>query len=231
MANLKCNTFIFSSLVNFYLILSNNYGFLQIFSSLILNYFGYNDMSKIVKEDCLVLSMSDLKRFGYLYGHFSSQLSWTGSFSDKKNRINFDINTLNYGDMYIELNYTSRDQQTWKNHEINRRYEIIRSQCNYGGERFWFVCKGLGVYCGRRVSKLYASGRTHYFACRHCNSLTYRSRLDGFSYSMPDIKEYGLSIKRWYYRGQPTKKHMQYKKREDSCWRPLMLKYRGKFDD
>lgn len=188
-------------------------------------------MSKIVKEDCLVLSMSDLKRFDYLYGHFSSQLSWMLPFSEKKNRVGLTIDTLNRGNMYIELHYTSRDQQTREIYDINRRYEIVMTPCHYGGERFWFVCKGLGVYCGRRASKLYASGRTHYFVCRHCNGLTYRSRPDGFAYGMPNVDEYGRSIKRWYYRGRPTKKHMQYKKREDSCWRPLIRKFGGKIDD
>ena len=35
------------------------------------------------------------------------------------------------------------------------------------------------VACGRRVRKLYLSGR--YFGCRHCHNLTYRSRQESDS--------------------------------------------------
>ena len=45
------------------------------------------------------------------------------------------------------------------------------SSCRFGGERPWFVCDvhANGVYCGRRVAKLYGAGRL--FACRHCYRL------------------------------------------------------------
>ena len=48
--------------------------------------------------------------------------------------------------------------------------------CRFGGERPWFVCSvaSNGVYCGRRVTKLYGAGRL--FACRHCYRLAYASQ-------------------------------------------------------
>src|ERR1700730_14154689 len=46
----------------------------------------------------------------------------------------------------------------------------------FGGARPWFMCpvQSNGVYCGRRVTKLYGVGRL--FACRHCYRLAYTSQ-------------------------------------------------------
>ncbi|MDP9475892.1 MAG: hypothetical protein M3R38_09425 [Actinomycetota bacterium] len=50
------------------------------------------------------------------------------------------------------------------------------TSCNFGRERPWFLCPGVG--CGRRVAVLYGPGR--YFLCRHCYDLRYESqREDG----------------------------------------------------
>jgi hypothetical protein len=46
------------------------------------------------------------------------------------------------------------------------------TECNFGGERPWFVCHGAG--CGRRAAVLYGPGR--YFLCRHCYDLRYESQ-------------------------------------------------------
>lgn len=47
---------------------------------------------------------------------------------------------------------------------------IVRTPCNLGGSRPWFICPALG--CGRRVAILYGGG---IFACRHCYQLAYAS--------------------------------------------------------
>jgi hypothetical protein len=51
---------------------------------------------------------------------------------------------------------------------------LVRSPCNLGGERTYFICSGVGSgghACGRRVVKLYAARQ--YFLCRHCLGLAY----------------------------------------------------------
>jgi hypothetical protein len=50
---------------------------------------------------------------------------------------------------------------------------IIRSRCNYGGLRPWFLCPARG--CGRRVAILYGGG---IFVCRHCLRLAYETQRD-----------------------------------------------------
>lgn len=48
--------------------------------------------------------------------------------------------------------------------------QIVRTPCNLGGSRQWFICPAVG--CGRRVAILYGRG---IFACRHCHQLAYPS--------------------------------------------------------
>ncbi len=45
-----------------------------------------------------------------------------------------------------------------------------------GGQRPWFICgvHASGIYCGRRVTKLYGAGKL--FACRRCYCLAYQSQ-------------------------------------------------------
>lgn len=56
----------------------------------------------------------------------------------------------------------------WRNEEY--RVRIVRTACNLGGSRPWFLCPAKG--CGRRVAILYGGG---IFACRHCHHLAYAS--------------------------------------------------------
>jgi hypothetical protein len=56
----------------------------------------------------------------------------------------------------------------WKDDQYPVR--IVRTPCNLGGSRAWFICPALG--CGRRVAILYGGG---IFACRHCHQLAYAS--------------------------------------------------------
>ena len=70
----------------------------------------------------------------------------------------------------IILDYRIRSySEDWQS--VRQRVPIRWTPCRFGGERPWFVCDvhANGVYCGRRVAKLYGAGRL--FACRHCYRL------------------------------------------------------------
>lgn len=182
-------------------------------------------MSKIIKEDCRSISIHKLKEWGYLKGGLQiGGISWKSSWSEKENSVSFVLDLTNSANMWFKLSYTITDSYSGEKHEIEQTYPIVATPCRYGGQRHWFVCSvyNHGRYCGRRVAKLYLGAGSHYFACRHCYNLTYRSRLDGWTYSIPDIEEYEKKIKRWYYRGQPTKKHRRYLKMEESSSRDLI---------
>jgi hypothetical protein len=59
--------------------------------------------------------------------------------------------------------------------DLDYPVRLVATPCHLGGVRWWFLCplSKNGVPCGKRVRKLYLSGR--YFGCRHCHDLTYRS--------------------------------------------------------
>jgi hypothetical protein len=56
----------------------------------------------------------------------------------------------------------------WKDEHYAVR--IVRTPCNLGGSRAWFICPAVG--CGRRVAILYGGSM---FACRRCYRLAYPS--------------------------------------------------------
>ena len=60
--------------------------------------------------------------------------------------------------------------------QVEQTIPVTWTQCHFGGERPWFVCSVYrnGVYCGRRVAKLYGAGKL--FACRRCYDLAYQSQ-------------------------------------------------------
>jgi hypothetical protein len=61
--------------------------------------------------------------------------------------------------------------------ESNEWISVAATRCNYGGERWWFVCPALGgeKKCGRRCRFLYSPAGAKRFACRECHDLTYES--------------------------------------------------------
>ena len=70
----------------------------------------------------------------------------------------------------VTLKYRSRSHgEDWR--DVEQRVAIEWTSCRLGGERPWFKCSvaANGVYCGRRVIKLYGAGSL--FACRHCFGL------------------------------------------------------------
>lgn len=73
------------------------------------------------------------------------------------------------------LKYRIRQHSNdWEN--ITQTVPIAHADCNYGGERPYFLCSGVvnGRHCGRRVGKLFLGGK--YFLCRHCYQIAYGSQ-------------------------------------------------------
>ena len=174
-------------------------------------------MGKILKEDCRTISIYKLREWDRLVDHNSGQITWTSGWSEKKSSVDYVINLLDADNMYFELNYTITDNQSGEKTKINHKYPLLTTKCNYGGKRYWFECSvfNRGVRCGRRTANLYLGAGSHYFACRHCYNLSYRSRIDAYSSCSSDIEEYEKKMKRWYYRGKPTLKHKRLLKMQD----------------
>lgn len=179
-------------------------------------------MSKIIKEDCRTISIYRLKEWELLEGYKSGNISWTDQW-DNQNSVSYSMDLSDKSNMYFELNYTLTERSTGKKHKIDHRFPIVTTSCNYGNERYWFECSVYknNKYCGRRVAKLYLGGGNIYFACRHCYELTYQGRLDGWTFGIYDAERYAEKIKKWYYKGRPTKKHLRYNKMSESAYKKL----------
>lgn len=102
-----------------------------------------------------------LQKRGYLVPGTAFTLSW----SRHGERIGW-IQCRTIDDAVILAYRHRRGYEEWKDEEYPVR--ISHTQCNFGGERPWFLCPARG--CGRRVAVLYLGG---IFACRRCHQLAY----------------------------------------------------------
>jgi hypothetical protein len=187
-------------------------------------------MSKTLKEDCQTISMYDLKKWNCLKGYYSGTITWTSGWAENKSSVSYIVDLASFGnEKYFDLEYTVTDKDTEEKHKIKHKYPILTTPCNYGGARYWFECSVYhqGVYCGRKVAKLYIGNGSHYFACRHCYNLAYQSQMYGDRYkgfvSIPDIERAEKEVKRWHYRGKPTKKYSRVIKLSEKFERGFLM--------
>ncbi len=178
----------------------------------------YSYSNKQNADDLRKIEMSWLKKNGYVYNNNPFQLggiTWTSSYSGKKNSINFSVSTYEEGKK-MRIYYTLTDNGTGEQKDINYTVPIVSTPCYFGGVRYWFICSlyKQGVYCGRRVAKLYQGG--DYFACRHCYDLTYSSKCVNMRSSWYSsivvmntwdrAEKIEKTMKRRFYKGKPTRK-------------------------
>ncbi|MBI3622801.1 hypothetical protein HY212_01815 [Candidatus Pacearchaeota archaeon] len=128
--------------------------------------------------------------------------------------INVDRFTPDFSDYatpYLKLSYSITDNQNQQK-DINQKFYLFKTFCNFGGYRYWFTCE-----CGKRVACLYKPYSVDIFACRNCHKLTYESRnLGGFKkkfgmpLSIPELEEMEMSVTKRFYKGLPTKRYDKY---------------------
>ena len=133
---------------------------------------GHNWKGGGTVEGSRSLDVMKLARAGYLSGGRFGSWQWT--YGDGTTA---SIQITGARDA-VTLDYRIRSHgEDWQS--VHQRVPIRWTPCRFGGERPWFVCDvhANGVYCGRRVAKLYGAGRL--FACRHCYRLGYAVQRDG----------------------------------------------------
>ncbi len=130
-------------------------------------------------EDCKSVSMSFLRKHGYFDEPccMSGGISWKNSCGEETSSIGIVVSTLD-GDNYVRFRYTSTKRDTGEKTEYDYKVQLTTTPCNFGGVRYWFICplSKNGVYCGRRVAKIYSGSGANYYGCRHCYNLAYESR-------------------------------------------------------
>jgi hypothetical protein len=170
-------------------------------------------------EDCRSVSISFLRKHGYLTGHScrSGRISWTNCYGEETSSAGIVVSTIE-GEHFVRFYYTVTQRHTGEETDYDYKVALTTTPCNLGGVRYWFTCplSKSGLNCGRRVAKLYLAPSANYFGCRHCYDLSYESRNysrlarpGGMYYPLrlgKKIEELHGQIKRWTYRGRPTKK-------------------------
>jgi hypothetical protein len=124
---------------------------------------------RLAVEDCRKLPFRMFKR--NLQAGYHGQVTWS--------RNGEEISTIGYqvkgsdcpSNILLIYTITKADGE-----KIDCKYsiELTTTPLPWGGLRHWFTCPIVG--CGRRVNVLYLAPGGKYFACRHCNRLSYRSR-------------------------------------------------------
>ena len=166
-----------------------------------MRYYYY---SKATADESCRLRISYLRQRGMLKGEEAFEtITWTSNRSDKKTIIGVEVNITD--DPYIRLIYSVTNREG-KRTDYDYQISLVTTPCNFGGIRYWFGCPD----CGRRVGVLYLAPGDVYFRCRHCSNLSYHSRnrntLESFGHTSRQIDELRLQIKRWTWRGRPTRK-------------------------
>ena len=173
-------------------------------------------------EDCRSVSIAFLNKHGYFryYSSKSGRIFWTNSFGEETGSIGINV-TIMDGQNFVRFYYTVTDRNTGEKTDYDYKVSLTTTPCYFGGVRYWFICPlyRSGVYCGRRVGKLYEAPGAVYFGCRHCYDLSYESRNKSHSgwigqvgYLLTlerQVEKLRSRIKRDFYNGRPTRKFRQ----------------------
>ena len=129
---------------------------------------GYRCHSKTTTDDVKSIDVRQLRKWGYLpksreYHRYKTILYWTRRDQETGSidcEVRQDCLILSFQYRRAPNSWGPSEQVVWFNRTI----------CNYGGERFWFLCP----HCKVRVALLYFLDSR--FLCRHCyNCLIHRS--------------------------------------------------------
>jgi hypothetical protein len=158
---------------------------------------------KTTAEDCLKLSVFDLKRFRCLGGTCNTGISWTYP-SGGKSSIGIVVDMGDGPCVRFGYTLTRNGQKIPCDYSV----DLDRTACHFGGVRYWFVCPG----CSRRVGVLYLALGWDEFRCRHCLGLVYESQTyrgwDGGYYpAFERLMKLERTVKRYFWRGRLTRKY------------------------
>jgi hypothetical protein len=123
---------------------------------------------KTCVEEVKSIDVRQLKRWGVLNPGYAGSLSWTSN-GEPSGDIRYMVE---HGSIVLIYRYREYEEE-WES--VEERVLLDWTDCNYGGNRPWFICPISG--CGRRVARIYAGGK--YFGCRHCYNLAYNSQCEG----------------------------------------------------
>ena len=162
-------------------------------------------------EESYDIDIRTLKKRKLLKGKQSSTMIWTHSHSEETAIIGIDVDVTE--DPHVRLHYALTDRDG-NDTTYDYKVSLLTTDCNLGGVRYWFACPS----CWERVGVIYLVPGNTRFSCRRCNSLTYLSRTScntaKFGVASREVDRLRSELKRWTYRGRPTRKVRQLRKVE-----------------
>ncbi len=160
--------------------------------------------SAIILDELKIVSITDLKRYGYLQpGTRSGTLSWS-YYGNPTGSVSISVSMwASYGYLYFSYTY---------NHEQSIKYDVLITAVptNLGiGQRWYFTCPRTG----KRCTKLFMANG--YFQHRDgVPCAMYRSQTRShYSRSINKVWDAHDRLYRpymkWHYRGKPTKRYLR----------------------
>lgn len=127
----------------------------------------YRTDTRLTVEESLTLAIRNIGT--QLRSHSSGVITWTWG-SGQKSSISYEVGSA-------AANVVTLKYRCNKKRDVEIPVRLDTSKPHFGGERVWFTCPLIvdGVSCKRRCGKLYLPPGAHYFGCRKCHKLTYRS--------------------------------------------------------
>jgi hypothetical protein len=163
-------------------------------------------MTKIETQTFDQINIKDLKKHNVLSGGNIGSITWNNG-----NSMGIDIPP---NKEYLRLFYSVTNHDLKQTSNFDYKVSLLTTPCFFGGSRFWFECPV--QTCKKRVGILYQSDGM--FKCRHCHNLTYSVRnlsgidkIVGYAFKILDSIPIG---KYFYYKNKPTKRYLQYLKKE-----------------
>lgn len=161
-------------------------------------------------ESSSKFSMKDLKRFYDIVPNkcVKGLLEWSRS-GEIAGAVEIYINTFEDINK-IRLRYKNINNQG-KCELIDYTVSIIKTECYYGGYRYWFKCPNNS--CNNKCSNLYQN--TKYFLCRKCSNLLYEEQIESKQIRGYRIYDYEYKLKKLHqsihkktYKGKITRKQL-----------------------
>lgn len=125
-------------------------------------------------EDCRKLPFRVFKK--NLFIGWRGQITWSRN-GEVFSTIGYRVNGAGESPSSLRLIYTIA-RVNGEKQDVDYPIRLTTTPLPWGGLRYWYLCPN--VRCGLRVNVLYLAPSGDYFACRHCQRLSYRSRQEGY---------------------------------------------------
>ncbi|MDD3262589.1 MAG: hypothetical protein PHR61_01975 [Candidatus Absconditabacteria bacterium] len=173
---------------------------------------GYRGGGRDTTDQYNNINIKKFKERGYL----KEGLSFSGTIEWSRNGdVQSSMGVGSYADnTALWFSFSGIDRSTQERRNYYHVISLAKTDCNYGGYRYWFVCPK----CGKKYGKLYIAG--NHFHCRKCLNLCYEDQKRGDLYKAfnrvypkrAEAEELYKTIKYKYRNGKITRKYKKYNK-------------------